>query len=228
MKAYIEKHGLVLLFALFFVAIFIFGGMYSTYMTAQISEHAENNNPVEITHLEYNFDLDTFIASPFIAEITYGDNDDQVVLYIGRSFQVNGIVSGIVPSSDELVAIQLFLTQEVGKYHSTAYFDGYNSSTKTLICKTIGFHGIITVTVEFSSDFTSVANYSVISNETYYEESNYIGEYPPAVENYYMDGFIAGNINLDAVAGTTYGTSPAMQDLVELLDMFQTAQTGGN
>ncbi len=228
MKAFFQKHGMSSAFILLFVLIFVFGGMYSRYMTNQIAVHAENNNVAEITHLEYNFDLATFIESPYIAEITYGDNFSQVILYIGQSFQINGIVSGIEPSSDELVAIQLLLTQEAGKYYNDASFVSYTPSSRTLVVQTNGFHGLITVTLDFSSDFSGVTYYNVVSHETYYEEHNYTGGAVPAVENYYMNGFIAGNINLDAVAGASYGTSPAMQGLVELLTLFQDAQTGGN
>jgi len=228
MKSFIQKHGLITIFTLILLLIFFFGGMYSRYMSNQISVHAEEHCTAEITHLDYNYELSTFIESPYIVEISYGVPQVQVILYISQSFQINGVVSGAQPDPEQLTGLQLLLDEESGKYYNDTSFISYTPSTHTLVARTIGFHGAITVTVEFSSDFTTVESYLVESNETYVEESDYIGSAVPAVENYYMDGFVAGNTNLDSVAGASYGTSPAMQDLVDLLAMFQAAQTGGN
>jgi len=76
----------------------------------------------------------------------------------------------------------------------------------------------------------------VESHETYDDEYNgegnglYTGGPVPAVENYFLNRYqTAGVISpVDAVAGASVGTGPAMRAMLTLLDAFLDEMNGGN
>jgi len=225
MKNFLSKNHISILFVLIFLVIFIVGGFFSRYMANQVLVHEEENISFEITGYDYNFDLETIGTYPFLVHVTFGDNQE-ATLYMTKSKQLSGLQSGDeVPQSD-LVDIQAEVTTARTGLDMNTYIQSYDASTHTIVIVTAGFASIISVSVVYNDDFTQVVSYIVTSTgETYIHTA---GQEPPYVEDYYMDGYVAGNIALDAIAGASEGTSPAMQDLVEILTLFVSAQTGGN
>ncbi len=224
MKNFFIKRKIGLLFISIFAFIFVIGGLFSNYMVNQIAVHEEENITFEITGFDYNFDLSTIDAYPYLVHVTFGEGQN-ATLYLTKTRTLSGLQSGDeVPPSD-LIDIQAEVLKASTGLDMNTYIDAFDSVTNTVVIVTAGYHDLIEVTVVFDSSFTSVIEYSVVSDESYFAS---IGINVPTVENYYIDGFIAGNTSLDAYAGASEGTSPAMQDLVEILTLFVNAQTGGN
>jgi len=181
-----------------------------------------------VNSFTYNFDLATFIASPFVIDILYGENDDHAKLLLDSDYAVTEVLEGTMPDATTLQAIVAYGHE--ADVITDAYFVSYASDTHILVMETKGNASRpIQITITFNNDFTSILDYQIDSRESYDEEYNdlYIGAAVPAVETYYMDGFVAGDITLDAVAGASLDTSRAMQNLVDLLSLFVNAQTGG-
>ncbi len=224
MKKFIKKHLISLVFVALFVFIFVLGGMYSRYMTKQIEIHAQDQIGISLDYYVHNFALDTFIESPYKAHVLYGRDDISANVYLTKLFQINGVSSGVEIPADILANLQELIDQDPPTYETGTYFSGYDDSTNTVTIITEGFAGIIEIEVDFSATFSTVESYLVTSSETYVYAYNYTSGPVPAVENYYMDGFVLGNTSLDAIAGASGGTSPAMQRAVDLLKEFQVFQ----
>ncbi len=224
MKKFINKHLVSLVFIVIFVFIFVFGGMYSRYMTNQVEVHREDQIGISLDYYIRNFELNTFIELPYLAHVTYGQNDLETQVYLNSQFQITGLPTGVEITDNILANLQGLINETPPTYETTTYFSGYDDTTNTVTVITQGFHDIIEIDVNFNIVFSSVDSYIVTSSETYIFAQNYINGPVPAVENYYMDGFILGNVSLDSVAGASAGTCPAMQRAVDLLKEFQTYQ----
>lgn len=223
-KNFFVKHKISFAFTLIFLFIFIVGGFYSRYMVNQIAVHEQENITFEVTGYDYNFDLETVGTYPYLVHVNFGENQ-QATLYLTKTKLISGVQSGDdVPASD-LLDIQAAVSKANTGLDMNTYIQSYDADTHTVVIVTAGYASIISVSVVYNNDFTSVLSYQVTSTENYLQTA---GVDVPTVENYYVDGYIAGNINLDAYAGASEGTSPAMQDLVEILTLFVSAQTGGN
>jgi|GEM_PF-1494319 len=224
MKQYFSKNYLIYVFIVLIGIVFIFGGMYSRYMTRQIDVHAEEQTGITLEAFEFNFDTTTFMQFPYLAKVKYGSPSTLGYVYLSPQFVVGGVVPGTEITADLLTNLQELVDTTALRIDTSVYFTEFNAATNTVTVATHGFHDIIEVTVTFNSTYSNVTDYSVSSNESYFFEHQYSGGPVPAVENYYMDGFVAGSTNLDAVVGASDGTSPAMQRIVDLLDGFQTHQ----
>lgn len=202
------------------------------YAQAQyISDFLETPTPVALTvnSVTYNFDLATFISYPYIADVTFGTADSHSILYLNSSFTVSGVISGNEPDATTKTQIKALASTTSGLI-KTAHFVSYTDSTRTLVMSSVGYVSTpIQVTLVFSSDF-STFTYTVNSHETYSnrDNSHYTGAAVPAVENYYLNQYLLGTTPIDAVAGASVGTSPGMQKLIDLLDLFIQARLGGN
>lgn len=231
MKTFLGKYSLSFLFVSLAVLIFVFGGLYSRYMTNQIGVHSEDQIGISLDYYTYNFELSTFIESPYLAHVTYGSDHAEAFVYLTKQYHINGVVSGIEIPITQLSNLQLLIDQMPPTYDTSTYFSNYVEATNTFTVVTQGFQDIIEIEVVFNATFSSVDSYTISSTETYYYASNYIGGMVPYVENYYLDGFANGDTDLEAVAGASVGTCPAMQravDLLDLLQIYKLSQTIGN
>ncbi|MGD9910189.1 MAG: hypothetical protein AB7U79_06260 [Candidatus Izemoplasmatales bacterium] len=223
-KNFFVTHKISFAFTLIFLFIFILGGFYSRYMVNQIAVHEQENITFEITGYDYNFDLETVGTYPYLVHVNFGENQ-QATLYLTKSKLISGVQSGDdVPTSD-LLDIQAAVSKANTGLDMNTYIQSYDADTHTVVIVTAAYASIISVSVVYNNDFTAVLSYLVTTSETYQGTA---GHPTPYVENYYMDGYAQGNTNLDAIAGASEGTSPAMQDLVDILTLFVSAQTGGN
>ena len=66
MKAFFEKHGLILTLVAVFVVIFALGGVYSRFMTNELKEHIEEN----ATGAEYERYLSLFPGADTVIPFT--------------------------------------------------------------------------------------------------------------------------------------------------------------
>jgi len=202
------------------------------YAQAQyVADYLETPTPVALTvnSVIYNFDLATFISYPFIADVTFGTADSHSLLYLNSSFTVSGVISGTEPDATTKTQIKATASTTTGLIKS-AHFVSYNASSRTLVMSSVGYVSTpIQVTLVFSSDF-STFTYTVNSHETYSnnDNSSYTGASVPAVENYYLNQYLLGTTPIDAISGASVGTSPGMQKLIDLLDLFIQARLGGN
>ena len=188
-----------------------------------------------LVDLHYNFDPATFVASPFIADILYGEGDVSASVYLSPAFEYVGIVGGGSDLSADEQAYLKSLASQDGSVSATAHFISYDSGTRVLIMGVKGFaNEPITVTMTLNVALDGIETYSVVSEQSYDDEynmddyGNYEGGPVPAVENYFMNQYqTTGVVPIDSVAGASQGTSPAMRTLIGLLDLFLNDLNGG-
>jgi len=217
MKKFINKHLVSFVFILIFVVIFVFGGIYSRYMTNQVEVHYQEHIEISIEYYTRNFELSTFIESPYLVHVTYGEDDLETDVYLDNQFQVNGLQVEVEISDNILVKLQGLINETPPTYDTSTFFSNYNELTSFVTVVTQGFYAEIVIEVFFNTGFTAADGYSITSSETYNLAPAYSGGPGLTVETYYMDGFIAGNTDFDTIPGASIGTCPAMQRAVDLL-----------
>ncbi len=186
---------------------------------------------IELNSLEYNFDPETFANYPYIADVTYGETNTNIVCYLESDFTYGGLVSGSAdPDSMTQAAIKSIASKSTD-VSGMSYFVSYDSTTRTLVMETKGYVARpIEVTIVINQTLDGVESYQVISFESYDNDYNelYSGGAVPSVENSMMDQYLSGSVEVDAVAGASLKTSPAMQSLIRLLDEFIEHLNGGD
>ncbi|MGI6392073.1 MAG: FMN-binding protein [Candidatus Izemoplasmatales bacterium] len=181
--------------------------------------------------LDYNFDPLTFIASPYIANVLYGDNDTEAAILLSPSFDYVGLVGGGTDLEEDFQTAVKALAQGDGSLNTQAYFESFDNDTKTLVMRTKGYiSNAIKATIVLSESLDTVVSISFLSHETYAQHGgygDYVGAPAPAVENNLANQYLAdGDPNVDGVAGATV-SSNAVRSLLQLLDGFVEAQNGG-
>jgi hypothetical protein len=181
--------------------------------------------------LEYNFDPTTFIASPYIANIIYGDQDTEAEVLLSASFDYVGLVGGGTDLEADFQAAVKALAQGAGTLNTQASFVSIDEENNTLIMQTKGYNpNAIQATIVLNDTLDIVVSITFVSMETYANQGGY-GDYTggpaPAVENNLRNQYVAdGDPNVDGVAGATV-SSNAVRSLLQLLDGFVEAQNGG-
>ncbi|MBN2696611.1 MAG: FMN-binding protein [Bacilli bacterium] len=185
---------------------------------------------ITLNSLDYNFDPATFVDYPFVADVTYGETSTNIVCYLTSDFSYGDLVSGSeAPDANTQAAIKAIAGKSTA-VSSSSYFVSYDETTRTLVMETKGYVATpIRVTIVVNSTLNGIESYTVVSSESYADEYNdeYTGGQAPAVENNLMDQYLAGSVEVDAVAGASLKTSPAMQSLIRLLDQFIDQLNGG-
>jgi len=188
---------------------------------------------ITLNSLTRNFDLATFIAMPYVADVTYGEDDVNVVVYLDAAFDVAGVLSGTEPAADVKAAIKSLAAADAS-LNTRASFVQYDPDSRELVMQTKGYSSNpIRVTIVLNATLDAIVSYEVDSHETYSEEeaiedSGYGGGEVPWVENSFIDDYrLDGVLDVDAVGGASY-TSPAMKALVALLDQFLGSVGGGD
>ncbi|MFH0993064.1 MAG: FMN-binding protein, partial [bacterium] len=190
-----------------------------------------------LNSVAYNLDPATFVDRPFYADVTYGPDDTNVVVYLHTDFTYAGLVSGVgEPDAAVQAAIQNAV-QTSGQVSAAVGFVSYDAGTRTVVLSARGYNGQTPIRVTFvlNAAFDGFSEYTVQSSETYDDEDNfdygdppYIGAAVPAVEAAIIDDYQAdGVVNIDTVAGASGYTVPAMKAMMALLDQFMSAMNGG-
>jgi len=181
-----------------------------------------------INSIERNYDPATFVAKPFIANITYGAENMVLEAYFDSQYNLVEIISGDMPSDTYL---NLFKND----FPTTSFVDlrthitAYDSSTRVITIRTNGYGGMpITVAFELNETLDGVVGMQITTTQTYDEEYNdgYTGAPAPAVENAYKDAYLADGTYIDAVSSATI-TSNAMIRILTLMDNVLEAWNGG-
>lgn len=179
-----------------------------------------------LNSLTYNTDPATFENYPFLADVTYGDLNTNIVVYLNADFSYGDLKTGATaPAADVQGAIQSRAAAS-GAVSASVYFVSYEVATRTLILRSKGYgEQAIEVTVVLNVALDGIDSFVVDTNESYYEEDESIVE--GSVEAYYLNQYIAiGSDGIDSISGATY-TSTAMQKLIDLLDLFVASIGGG-
>ena len=181
-----------------------------------------------LNSLTYNTEVSTFIDKPYIADVTYGDDDTNVVVYLSSSFDYAGIITGTEPAADVQSAIKSFASKSTD-VSSSSYFVSWDDTTRTLVIYAKGYSkkGVLGSFV-FNEELTSVTSFSVETFESYPYSESYntaLGE-PPYVENNLINQYLDDEPQIDGVAGASV-TSAAMKEMLTLLDLFIEGQNGG-
>lgn len=181
-----------------------------------------------INSIERNYNPATFVAKPFIANITYGAENMVLEAYFDSQYNLVEIISGDMPSDTYL---NLFKND----FPTTSFVDlrthitAYDSSTRVITIRTNGYGGMpITVAFELNETLDGVVGMQITTTQTYDEEYNdgYTGAPAPAVENAYKDAYLADGTYIDAVSSATI-TSNAMIRILTLMDNVLEAWNGG-
>jgi Na+-translocating ferredoxin:NAD+ oxidoreductase RnfG subunit len=183
-----------------------------------------------LNSLTYNLDPATFATKPFIADVTYGDENTNVVVYLDSSFTYAGIVTGTEPASDVQSGIKSYASAS-GQVVTSASFVSYDAGTRTLVLISKGYNNTpIQGTYVLNATLDGVESYSFITSESY--DNEYNGGYNhllgvvPYVENNLSEQFKNGEVEIDAIAGATV-TSNAMKNMINLVKLFIADQNGG-
>jgi hypothetical protein len=182
-----------------------------------------------INWIERNFDEATMVQKPFIANITYGRDDQVVEAYFDKEFNFIEVISGVEPS-------QLYQDVIKNEFPNTSFIDlrthivDYDNTTRTITIETKAYaRDVLSFEVEFNSDFTAVVSIIITTHESYDNDYNedYTGGNVPAVENAYKDQYLADGTLLDTVSGATV-TSNGIIRILNLVDEVMNAWNGGN
>ena len=183
-----------------------------------------------LNSLTYNLDPTTFATKPYIADVTYGDDNTNVVVYLDSSFTYAGTLSGTEPGSDYQASIKNYASAS-GLVVTSASFVSYNTETRTLVVISRGYK---TTPIEgsfvFNETFDGIESFSINSSESYDNEYNEgynhsLGSVP-YVENNLSNQFKNGEVEIDGIAGASV-TSNAMKRMFNLVKLFIENQNGG-
>ena len=183
-----------------------------------------------LNSLTYNLDPTSFTTKPFIADVTYGDENTNVVVYLDSTFTYAGTLTGIEPASDVQSGIKSYASAS-GLVVTSASYVSYDAGTRTLVLISKGYNQTpIRGTYVLNATLDCVESYSFVTSESYDNEYNggynhSLGEVP-YVENNLSQQFQNGEAEIDGVAGATV-TSNAMKNMINLVKLFIEDQNGG-
>lgn len=183
-----------------------------------------------LNSLTYNLDPTTFATKPFLADVTYGDENTNILVYLDSTFTYAGIITGTEPAADVKSGIKSYAAAS-GQVVNSASFVSYDAGTRTLVLISKGYNQTpIQGTYVLNATLNGVESYSFVTSESYDNEYNggynhSLGEVP-YVENNLTEQFRNGEVEIDAIAGATV-TSVAMKNMLHLVKLFIENQNGG-
>ncbi len=182
-----------------------------------------------INWIERNFDQATIVNKPFIANITYGQDNQVVEAYFDSEYNLIEVISGVEPN-------QLYQDVFKNDFPTTSFVDlrthvvAYDDLTKTVTIETKAYsRDNLSVEVVFNNDFTAVVSINITTHESYDNDYNegYSGGAVPEVENAYKDQYLADGTLIDTISGATV-TSNGLIRIFNLVDEVMDAWNGGN
>lgn len=185
---------------------------------------------LSIDSLTYNYDLATLNDYTFIAEITFGANDDTATVGLNNSLEYVSTISGTDPTASEIEAMPSYVA-EAGLMNTQVTVSNYDSSTGVITLVTKGYSNSgITIDVQLNGSLDAISQVSLnTSNESYDNDYNggYSGPSVPSVENGYIDDYNLDGTIIDSTAGATV-SSNAMTAALNWVDALDAALNGGN
>ena len=182
----------------------------------------------QINDVERNFDSTTFLAKPYIVDITYGVENNSLVAYFDNEFNLVEVISGTAPDQTYLDLFKNDLP-DTDFIDVSTYITDYDSDLNKITIETIAYGGKpITVVFELNSALDKVVGMTIQTTQSYDNEYNsgYTGGAVPAVENAYRDQYLLDGTYIDAFASATI-TSNAMVRIFTLADEVVTELSGG-
>lgn len=193
---------------------------------------------MNLVAVRYNFNPTTFASAPFIADITHGEANTPASVLLSATYDYVGLVGGGTDLAADLQGAVKAAAQAAGSVSGKAYFVSYDEVNRILVMRAKGYNSTNPIQVTFTVNETLDGiepGFVVESHETYDDEANieygsYTGGPVPAAENYFLNRYqTAGVISaVDAVAGASQGTGPALRAMLTLLDAFLEDLNGGN
>jgi Na+-translocating ferredoxin:NAD+ oxidoreductase RnfG subunit len=181
-----------------------------------------------INWIERNYDSATFITKPFIANITYGAENNVLEAYFDNEYNLVEVISGVEPDQTYK---DVFKTD----FPTTTFIDvktfitAYDETTRVITIETIAYgRKALIVEFELNATLDQVMAMSITTTQTYDSVNNedYTGGALPALENAYRDQYLLDGSYLDSISGATI-TSNAIIRIFTLMDNVLT-EWGGN
>lgn len=181
-----------------------------------------------INWIERNYDSATFLTKPFIANITYGAENNVLEAYFDNEYNLVEVISGVEPD-------QTYKDLIKNDFPTTTFIDvktfivAYDETSRLITIQTVAYGGkLVIVEFELNATLDQVVAMSITTTQSYDSDYNegYSGGAVPSVENAYRDQYLLDGSYLDAIAGATV-TSNAMKRIFTLMDNVLT-EWGGN
>jgi uncharacterized protein with FMN-binding domain len=181
-----------------------------------------------INSVERNFDTATFLTKPYIVNITYGAENNELEAYFDNEFNYVETITGVEPNQTykDLFKNDLPASSFIDL---KTYITAYDETARKITIETKAYGGKpITVEFELNEALDKVVAMTITTTQTYDAEYNdgYTGSAVPAVENAYKDAYLVDGTYIDAIASATI-TSNAMIRIFTLVDDVLTAWNGG-
>lgn len=185
---------------------------------------------IQVNSVNYNYDLTTINDYQFIANITFGKDNNEASVALDNDFNYLQIISGVEPTASEIEALPNYIADS-GEVSNSLRVVSYDDTTNTIEVRVRGYSsaGII-MEIELNSSLTDYNSIDIIStNENYDDPYNggYDGAEAPAVEDEYLAEYTNNDVIMDSVAGATR-TSEAMIDAFTWLDQLLVELNGGS
>ncbi|MFO7968955.1 MAG: FMN-binding protein [Candidatus Izemoplasmatales bacterium] len=185
---------------------------------------------IQVNSVDYNYDLTTINDYQFIANITFGKDNNEARVALDNDFNYLQTISGVEPTASEIEALPNYIADS-GEVSNSLRVVSYDDTTNTIEVRVRGYNsaGII-LGVELNSSLTDYNSIDIIStNENYDDPYNggYDGAEAPAVEDEYLAEYTNNDVIMDSVAGATR-TSEAMIDAFTWLDQLLVELNGGS
>jgi len=183
---------------------------------------------LEINSFSYNFDLTTMNDYPFVAEITFGEDNLQATIGVDNDFNYLETISGTEPTETVKEALSDFI-ERADLMNTQVKIQSYDDITQTVRITVNGYSTPgITMDIELNATLDQVDNLVYVDSTESYENSyTYGGSGVPAIETDYIDQYNTDGTIIDAFSGATV-TSNAMREALEWVDQFEASLNGGN
>lgn len=183
---------------------------------------------LEINSLSYNYDLLTVNEYPFIAEITFGLENNTAVIGLNNTFNYVSTISGTDPTTSEIEAMRQFVTT-ANLINTNVKIQSFDDENDVLRVSVSGFSSTgVTIDIQLNASLDTVLDIVFVSTSESYEYGDgYVGSPAPAVENDFINEYNASGNIIDSVAGATV-TSNALIRLLQWVENLETELNGGN
>lgn len=183
-----------------------------------------------INWIQRNFDPNTFVEKPFIANITYGQENTVLEAYFDSQYNLVEVISGEMPNDTYKALFK-------NDFPTNTFIDvrthiiAYDETARTVRIRTNAYGGMpITFEFTLNETFSQVTSMVITTTQTY--DSDYNDGYTfgpnPAVENAFRDQYLADGTYLDSISMATV-TSNAVRRILVVMDAVLDAwNKGGN
>lgn len=182
---------------------------------------------VLVESVRYNTDFATLNGKPLIATIYDVAQDQTMDVYLTGGFDFVEVLTpgASAPSVAAIAELKASAARDFASF-GRVFATSFNDDTNTLVVRTRGFTGFITVTMRIKSDYSAVTSLTeIISFESYYDGGYQSQGEAPGLETYLFNRYF-NEQSIDATAGATY-TYQGMTALFDYLTLLFTSSNGG-